>query len=624
MVDRVITFPGQLPLETDILETGQFGMIGLGKFAEAVLGRPTAVDGLVASALNPRAMAVNISPGSIYQLENVESSQMSSLPPDTRPLVKQGVNLDTTTVTVAAPSASGQSQIYLIQASYAEQDTGEVVRPYHNAADPENSFEGPGGDGAADNTVRKGYVFINAKAGAAVTNGQPIAPPPDPGFVGLYTINVLAGQGAVGPENIAVYQGAPFIPVTLPAVPVKVQQGSWIYVGTTTGNLDGSGNCNSFFVNLNPYVAEADEGMEVRARMHAPPSAGAAFTAVPAFGGGITRRSGAALSGGEWPAGAVMCFIRIGNSWQISGIVVQDVPPTVIPPYPAFPPIPTYGVEPNLGLEMNGNNFGLSIGTLPGTNGCNIQDRLPMLAAEAEDNKPPGQYSISVYTLMTFILAQQAKVPLLAVPNVVMFSASGTYTSTPGTRLIVVRGVGGGGAGGSSTPNGEPFSNYNGAAGGGGAGGEFLLYIPINGSLSTSFTIGAGGTAAAAASGIAGGPGGATYFAGGTGAGGAGGRCPATVGSTYTRGGGGIGGVATLSTGFSGRAQQGACGNNASDLDGGKGGDSYFGGGGAGGDDIGRSSAGLPGGYGAGGGGADWPAAAGAGGGGYVEIWEYF
>lgn len=73
--------------------------------------------------------------------------------------------------------------------------------------------------------------------------------------------------------------------------------------------------------------------------------------------------------------------------------------------------------------------------------------------------------------------------------NVKKFTTSGTYTPTPGTKSIIVEGVGGGGGAG-----GAPFTNagYYTGTGGGGAGGYFRTRITNVPSL-VNVTVGKGG-----------------------------------------------------------------------------------------------------------------------------------
>jgi hypothetical protein len=74
---------------------------------------------------------VTINPGSIYQLEPVDSTAYSSLQLDTvHQIIKQGISLDPVNLTLTPPSTSGQAINYLIEAQFSEQDTGSMVLPY--------------------------------------------------------------------------------------------------------------------------------------------------------------------------------------------------------------------------------------------------------------------------------------------------------------------------------------------------------------------------------------------------------------------------------------------------------------------------------------------------------------
>ncbi|WHB31178.1 tail fiber protein [Xanthomonas phage NEB7] len=87
--------------------------------------------------------------------------------------------------------------------------------------------------------------------------------------------------------------------------------------------------------------------------------------------------------------------------------------------------------------------------------------------------------------------------------NVQRFTASGTYTPTPGTARIVVEIVGGGGAGGGAQSN-----NTAASVGCGGGGGAFVKVMLTSVPSSVTVTIGAGGASANAQ----GGTGGTTSF----------------------------------------------------------------------------------------------------------------
>lgn len=214
-MDRVIIYPGQVPLETDLLQTNKFAMIALSKLAAAVFGTSTLVNGLAVVPTGPASLSVNVNAGEIYSLQNVDSTAYSSIAIDTHSVLKQGISLDAKNLACAAPGTVGQSINYLVQAAYADTDSGSVILPYYNASNPAIAYSGPNGSGAAQNTLRQGLVSVNAKAGVAATTGSQTTPAPDAGFVGLYAVTVANGQTTINAGNIAAFSGAPIISETL-------------------------------------------------------------------------------------------------------------------------------------------------------------------------------------------------------------------------------------------------------------------------------------------------------------------------------------------------------------------------------------------------------------------------
>jgi hypothetical protein len=211
-MDRATIQYGQLSLETDLLRAQQYAMVGIGKLFEAVVGTSIAVDGFGTAPTAPASMSVNIAPGQVYQQTNLEGSPWSSLPADlTHNIVKQGIQLNTTTQTFVAPTTVGFAQNFLIQVAYSDADSGLVVRPYYNAANPSVPFNGPGNAGTQDSSVRAGVAALAVKAGVAATSGTQTTPTPDAGYAGLYVVTVAYGQTTITAGNISLYPGAPFI-----------------------------------------------------------------------------------------------------------------------------------------------------------------------------------------------------------------------------------------------------------------------------------------------------------------------------------------------------------------------------------------------------------------------------
>lgn len=219
-MDRLIVHPGAIPLDTDILSIQRNAMIAIGALAQATLGTSTVVDGLACTATSPAGMTVDIAPGSILSLANVDATDFGSLVADTTdPLVKMGVNIAKwNTGALAAPGTTGQSINYLVEATFQEADGTAVVLPYYNPTDPSMPYSGPSNSGTAQNTIRAQKVELQVKAGTAATTGSQTTPAVDSGWVGLWVITVAYAQSSITSASIAQYAGAPFIPTKLPAV----------------------------------------------------------------------------------------------------------------------------------------------------------------------------------------------------------------------------------------------------------------------------------------------------------------------------------------------------------------------------------------------------------------------
>jgi hypothetical protein len=216
-MDRSLVYPGSIPLDTDLLNTNRNAMTALGYLAQAVLGTNTLVDGLSCAPTTPASLTVTVGPGSITTLSVVDTLAYGSLPADTAdPLVKMGINLGSTSFTLSAPTTSGRSVNYLIQAALQESDSDPVALPYYNAANPAQPYSGPTNSGVAQNTNRIQRVQLQLKAGAAANTGTQTTPPIDNGWVGLFVVTLSYGQTTIGVANIALLPTAPFIGWKLP------------------------------------------------------------------------------------------------------------------------------------------------------------------------------------------------------------------------------------------------------------------------------------------------------------------------------------------------------------------------------------------------------------------------
>lgn len=211
-MDRQMIYPGQIPLETDLLNTNRNVLVALGKLAGAIIGTTTTASGLLCTQTGTPSLGVQVGPGELYSLQNLDASAYSSLAADTtHQVVKQGILLDAVTLSCPAPVTAGFSVVYLVQATYQDVDAAAVTLPYYNASNPTQAYTGPNNSGAAQSTVRQGTVVLSAKAGVAASTGSQIAPTADSGYVGLWVVTVANGATTVTNTNIAKASGAPFI-----------------------------------------------------------------------------------------------------------------------------------------------------------------------------------------------------------------------------------------------------------------------------------------------------------------------------------------------------------------------------------------------------------------------------
>jgi hypothetical protein len=317
MVDRQIVYIGAIPQDTDQLQQNKNTMIGLGYLIQALLGTSTVVDGLACTPNSPAAMNVLVGPGSIYSLAEVDATAYGSLNADTSDqIVKQGIIMTTQTFSTPAPSTSGQSVVYLIEAAYQDIDGGSTVLPYYNASNPSVAWSGPNNTGISQNTVRKGVCTVQIKTGVAATTGTQTTPSPDAGFTGLYAITVANGQTTVTSGNIQQLSTAPFITTKLPAVPAAIQAGTPSYAA------DSSVSANTITVALSPIPASLTNGMSVRVKV-ANTNTGATVMNINGLGNvSVVTPNGSALNSSALVANGVYTFVYDANGtrWQLQGV----------------------------------------------------------------------------------------------------------------------------------------------------------------------------------------------------------------------------------------------------------------------------------------------------------------
>lgn len=212
-MDRVMVYPGAIPLETDLLSSQKNSMIGLAKLAAAVMGLSTVVNGLACTQTTVPSLAVKVAPGEIYSLANIDGTAYSSLAADTtHSILKQGILLDAVTLACPAPTTAGYSINYLVEAAYLDTDSNALVLPYYNASNPASAYSGPANSGTAQYTTRAGVCNVQVKAGVAAATGTQTTPAVDAGYTALYAVTVAYGATQVLNANISALSSAPFLP----------------------------------------------------------------------------------------------------------------------------------------------------------------------------------------------------------------------------------------------------------------------------------------------------------------------------------------------------------------------------------------------------------------------------
>ncbi len=248
-MDRQIVYPGQILPETTLLQMAKDAMIGSAKLAAAMLGTSTIANGFAVTPTGPASLQVVVSPGEIYALANIDSLAFSTLPADTtHSILKQGILLDGVTLSCPAPTTTGQSINYLVQATYQDQDSTPVLLPYYNSANPALPFSGMGNNGLTQNTVRKGVAIVQVKAGASAATGSQVTPAPDSGYVGLYVVTVAFGQTVINSGSIAQFSGAPLLPS---GIIQSIQSGNTTYAQDV-------GAANAYAATYSPAVTISD------------------------------------------------------------------------------------------------------------------------------------------------------------------------------------------------------------------------------------------------------------------------------------------------------------------------------------------------------------------------------
>lgn len=306
-MDRVIVYPGQIPLETDILNHAKNAMMGLGYLSQAAVGVGPVIQGLGVNQTTVAGLSVFIAAGSMYAQQVIDQTAYSSVASDTGGIVvKQGINDRTVTLgPVTLPSGSNK-QICVVQAKIVELDTDSVVLPYYNSANPNVALNGPGGAGTSQPRTRKVALQFNFLYGTPTT-GTPAAPSLDPGGMALAQFELRSGTTEIkfGTQSaslaaIKLYDGYPVDPRVYPPyaslssanvfAATQIFQSNVVISGAASSPTPGAG------VNGFPILSQFDDNVAAAGSFKIPIPNGAGVQYVYVKWGSITALAGGAAT----------------------------------------------------------------------------------------------------------------------------------------------------------------------------------------------------------------------------------------------------------------------------------------------------------------------------------------
>lgn len=214
-MDRSIVYTEEQLRSTDFLFAQKAVMIALGQLIQSLVGKTTCFTGLSVGPNSPADMTVLVQPGAIYSLEVVDSSAYGFLAADSSEIMKQGLLTAAAQISCPAPTTSGYSINYLIQAAYSDVDAEPVVLPYYNSANPSVPYTGMSNNGQTQNTQRTGVCNVTAKSGTPAATGSQTTPAPDTGNVSVAQVTVNYGDTSIVAGAISTIAGSRITPLTI-------------------------------------------------------------------------------------------------------------------------------------------------------------------------------------------------------------------------------------------------------------------------------------------------------------------------------------------------------------------------------------------------------------------------
>lgn len=334
MAERQFVYSGAIPQDTDLLSSELNAYIGLSKLAAAMLGAGPILNNFTCAPAQPANLTVVVSPGEMYSSQVCDSSAYGDLGTNSNTILKQGVNLNSTTLNINPPSTSGYSQNFLIEFTFSEVDAGSQVLPYYNPTDPNTPYSGPNNAGTSNFTVRSDRVTITAKAGVAAPTGSQTTPAADTGSLGGFVVTVANGQTAITSSNITLFSSASFINETLlqklsqTSADVRYAQKTQVQSGQLINGTD-TGTANTYVAALSPAITSYTQNLAV-VLLVAHSNTGAStlslngLSAIP-----ITYADGSALTGHELVANGIAYLVYNGTSFVLPNVTPASASKTL-------------------------------------------------------------------------------------------------------------------------------------------------------------------------------------------------------------------------------------------------------------------------------------------------------
>ncbi len=211
-MDRIISYPGQVPAVEDFLQAQKFGVVSNGRAIEAVMGQTPIATGFAASI--DGSANLTLGPGSLTMPATLDTLAFGVLGTDSTAITKQGVSNANTVTALASltPATAGYAVNVLVSAAVADAAAGSLVLAYYNTNAPTTPYNGSAGSGTAQPTELLTTVAFGFTAGAAVAAGSQSTPSTPSGTVPLYVVTLTHGAA----PSVAYHPAAPFLAFTLP------------------------------------------------------------------------------------------------------------------------------------------------------------------------------------------------------------------------------------------------------------------------------------------------------------------------------------------------------------------------------------------------------------------------